>query len=81
MVCEILILFVGTETCRYSLGSLSAKKLIRGLTLSGGFPSFHNSSGAFLLLCHLPPFPFLPELELPSPFLAEEWGSVSWAGR
>ena len=55
--------------------------MIRGLTLSGGFPSFHNSSGAFLLLCHLPPFPFLPELELPSPFLAEEWGSVSWAGR
>ena len=62
-------------SCRYSLGSLSARKFIRGLVLSGGVPSFHSSSGAFLLLCHLPPLPFLPELELDSPFFEEEWRS------
>ena len=40
-------------------GGDSTRNESKGLARGGGFPSFHNSSGAFRLLC-LEPLPFFP---------------------
>ncbi len=40
-------------------GGDSTKNESKGFARGGGFPSFHNSSGAFRLLC-FEPLPFLP---------------------
>jgi hypothetical protein len=40
-------------------GGDSTKYESRGFARGGGFPSFHNSSGALRLLC-FDPLPFLP---------------------
>ncbi len=60
-----------------TLGNLSTKKGKSGFCLSGGFPSLHNSSGAFRLLCFEELFPFFDEDEdFPDEFSDERPGDM-----